>query len=332
MRVPAVHGPGVIDALVELGTRLACRPVLILTDDLTVDSVSAHRREIEPLFRISLPPHEVVRSLADKTQFAELAQREGLPVPRTVCVTQPGDFARLAALTPPVIVKPAGRAFAASATLERAARAATIAEAESACARMLPTANRVVVQEWVDGPDTDITFTLFTCGNQGQVLGLFTGRKLVCSPPAMGTTAVCVAAPETAEALRGPTLRFIERMGYRGLGSLEFKRDRRTNQLLIIEPTVGRTDWQEEVATLCGVNLPLLTYLDALGQRIPALDTPSSALAWRSSVGFRAALPRGTRVVDGYFRWSDPVPALYFYGYERGLQRVWRRALRFGRG
>lgn len=39
----------------ELGRRLACQPVLILTGDQSVNSVSAHREEIEPLYRISLP-------------------------------------------------------------------------------------------------------------------------------------------------------------------------------------------------------------------------------------------------------------------------------------
>ena len=169
---------------------------------------------------------------------------------------------------------------------------------------------------------------MFSCDRRGKLLGLFPGRKLVCSPPAIGNTAVCVPAPEVADELVAPTMQFIDRLGYRGLGSLEFKRDRRSGRSLIIEPTVGRTDWQEELATLCGVNLPLITYCAELERQAPRSDAPYPPVAWRSSAGFSAALPAGVRTVDGFFRWSDPVPALYYYGYERGLLRVWYRAAR----
>jgi D-aspartate ligase len=325
--IPAYEGSGFVDALLTLGARLACRPVLILTSDPSVNCVSEHRKELEPLFRISLPAPEVVQSLADKILFQLLAEREGFAVPRSVCVADAKDLAQLDGLTPPLIVKPADKTLVLSGVAERAVYATSLAEARRAGARMLDSAHRIIFQEWVDGPDTDILFTLFSCDDNGEVLGLFPGRKLVCVPPAMGNTAVCVAAPEVADELMAPTLEFIKRVGYRGLGSMEFKRDRRTGRLFMIEPTVGRTDWQEEIATLCGVNLPLMTYCSALGQPLPAANPPAGSFAWRSSIGFWAPLPHGVRALDGYFRWSDPLPALYYYGYERIARRLWRKVL-----
>ena len=41
------------------------------------------------------------------------------------------------------------------------------------------------------------------------------------------------------------------------MGGIEFKRDGRTGEFLMIEPTVGRIDAQEEVATLHDANIPL---------------------------------------------------------------------------
>jgi D-aspartate ligase len=329
--VGALEGPDLTETLVALGTRLACRPVLILTSDQSVNWVSSHREQIEPLYRISLPSDEVVRALSDKTLFQEMAEREGFAVPRAVCVTGTADLERLAALTPPLIVKPADKTLVLSGLVERVVRAATPTDAQRVCAQMLARAPRIIVQEWIDGPDTEIFFTLFACNGDGAPLAVFPGRKLVCSPPATGSTAVCVGAPEMAAELGAPTMQFIERLGYRGLGSLEFKRDPRTRRCLIIEPTVGRTDWQEEIATLCGVNLPLITYRAEVGQHLPAAKACEAPLAWRSSAGIRAPLALGVRAVDGYFRWPDPLPALYYYGYERGLWRVWHRAVRAAR-
>ena len=48
------------------------------------------------------------------------------------------------------------------------------------------------------------------------------------------------------------TRRFVKRTGFVGMGSIEFKWHAGRRGYLVIEPTVGRTDWQEEIATLCG--------------------------------------------------------------------------------
>jgi predicted ATP-grasp superfamily ATP-dependent carboligase len=326
VRSPAADGRELIDTLAQLATRLRTRPILILTSDLSVNTVSEHRREIEPLYRVSLPTHDVVRTLADKTLFQAFAEREGFLVPRAVCASSPASLEQLDGLQEPLVVKPADKTLVLSGRVtERAIYVATRTEARRVAARMLADAPRVLIQEWIDGHDSDIFFTLFSCDREGNVIGLFPGRKLLCSPPAVGNTALCIAAPEVANELFAPTLRLVQHVCYRGLGSLEFKRDRRTGRFVIIEPTVGRTDWQEEIATLCGVNLPLLTYYSELGETLPRADGPYEKVAWRSSMEVGTEPVRGVRVFDGFARWSDPTPALYYYGYERGLLRLWRR-------
>jgi predicted ATP-grasp superfamily ATP-dependent carboligase len=328
VQIPALEGLGLIDALVQLAERLACRPVLILTSDESVNFISEQRQQIESRFRISLPSAAMVRSLSDKTKFQELAEREGFSVPRSVCVADDRSLERLGTLQPPLVIKPADKTLVLRGAAERAVCVESVSEARRLASEMLRSAPSVIVQEWIDGPDTELFFALFACDRNAQILGLFPGRKLVCWPPAIGSTAVCVAAPEVARELTAQTTQFIRSVGYRGLGSLEFKRDSRTGRFLIIEPTVGRTDWQEEIATLCGVNLPLLTYLAELDTPAPTSAGTFLPRAWRSSVRFRSRLPPGVRMIDGFFRWPDPFPAFYYYGYERALMRVWRRAWR----
>lgn len=333
VRTPSLEGRALIETLVALATQLGNRPVLILTSDDSVTTVSAERARIEPLYRLSLPAAEMVGALADKGAFQDLADREQFPVPRGACVSDESELPRIRALTPPLVVKPADKVLVLNGVVDRAVRAESTIEAEATAARMLRHAPRVIIQEWVEGPDTEIFFTLFTCDRQSRIVGLFSGRKIACSPPAVGSTAICIAAPEVLDELRAETLRFIAQTGYQGLGSLEFKRDSRTGRFLIIEPTVGRTDWQEEIATLCGVNLPLLTYRVEVGlPELPCADRTVVPVAWRSSREFRpppTMQASGLRMVDGYLRSSDPLPGLYYYGYERLVQRIWRRA--FGR-
>jgi len=333
-RVPSLEGEPLIDVLVRLASDLACRPVLILTHDGSVQAVSAFRQRLEPHYRIDLPPAAMVEALADKTRFHELAQEKGFAVPRSRTVRSVVDLDGIGELTPPLILKPADKTRVLAGLVERIVSADSILQARAAAVQMLGRVPALIVQEWVEGPDTEIFFALFSCDGDGKVMGIFPGRKLVCSPPAFGSTAVCIAAPEAAGELRYETQRFVELIGYKGLGSLEFKRDTRSGRLLIIEPTVGRSDWQEEIATLCGVNLPLMAYRAALGTSVPDDEVALAPGAWRSERQFRVArslLPHGTRVVDGYFRWSDPVPALYYYAFERFALRVWHRAVRLTR-
>jgi predicted ATP-grasp superfamily ATP-dependent carboligase/dienelactone hydrolase len=328
---PALEGRGLIDALKGLAGRLGERAVLILTSDESVATVAAHRAEIEPLYRISLPPANVIKVLTDKTLFQALAEREGLQVPRAVSLSATTDVAKLEKLTPPLVVKPAQKALASRAVSGRAVRVQSVEAARAATASVLAIAPHAIVQEWVDGPDTEVYFALFTCDARGHIAGLFAGRKLVCDPPGVGSTAVCVAAPEVADELSRQTQQFAARVGYRGLGGLEFKRDTRTGRFLVIEPTVGRTDAQEELASLCGVNIPLITYETELGRTPRPVNNANAArIAWRSSRGYRElpdCLHPATRIVDGYFRWDDPLPAVFHYGYERS-QRAWHKSPR----
>lgn len=331
----SLDGEPLVRSLTALASRLREHAVLILTADESVETVSAQRERIENLYRLSLPAHDVVLTLGDKILFHQFAEREGFTVPRSVALTCPEDLDQLGDLRPPLILKPASKLLVLKGLAERAVRADTLDDARAAASMLLSSAARVLAQEWIDGRDDEIFFTLFSCDRSGQLLALFTGRKLLSFPPAIGSTAVCVAAPEAEEPLSQQTLLFIRRTGYRGLGSLEFKRERATGRFLIVEPTVGRTDWQEEIATLCGVNLPLLTYWSALDgyARNTKISEPSSSarrcVAWRSSAEHRNRLKlTNLHTVDGFFRWSDPLPGIYYYGYRIGLLRLWRRCSR----
>ena len=320
VRVSSLNGRALIDSLKGLASRLGNKPVLILTGDAEVNAVSAYREELTPLFRISLPSKEMVTLLADKTLFQKYAEREGFPVPRSLVISDSSEVRGLETLRLPWVIKPGDKTLVLNGQVERAVRVHTLEHARFEVLRMLALAKRLVVQEWVDGADTEIYFTLFACDGDCKIIEMFSGRKLVCDPPAVGSTAICAAAPREAAQLSDLSRKFIARVGYKGIGSLEFKFNRRDGRFVIIEPTVGRTDWQEEIATLCGANIPLSTYRAETGE--PRLPIPGACetVAWRSSIEYRAPagmLPAGSRIVDGHFRLTDPLPGLYYYGIER---------------
>jgi len=315
-----------IEDMVALGRRFATPPVLMLTDEDAVHAVSENRAELSKWYRFLLPSDDNVKLLSNKAVFHRFAEAHDFPVPRTAILATAADLPLLEGLEYPCVIKPDDKRQALSGQKERAVRADTLEEAQRHAGEMLRTPGGIVAQEWIEGPESNIYFTLFYRNANGNMSAMFTGRKILCSPPDVGSTAVCIAAPEAREALEPLTAAIAECAGFDGMGSMEYKWDDRRGRFMIIEPTVGRSDWQEEIAALCGVNIPLAAYRTEAGLPTAISLTPSvaPAIAWRATLADRPPehlLPGPVRVVDGYFRWSDPLPAIQHYCLRRALDR-----------
>jgi hypothetical protein len=134
----------------------------------------------------------------------------------------------------------------------------------------------------------------------------------------------CTAAPEVQPILQPLTEAFFQAASFVGMGSMEFKRDSKTGQFLMIEPTVGRVDFQEEVATLHGANIPLAAYLHEVGLDVPAVENNPVSVIWRGSWNYarsgrdhhvkRDERSRFHKSHDAHWRLSDPMPALFYAG------------------
>ena len=330
--LPRASSENFVQGLIDASMQIGDRPVLILTTDADANTVSACRTELEPYFRFTLPASEMVHKLYDKAQFQMLAEREGLSVPRGVILSNPSDLDLISELKLPLVIKPADKApLVSNLENDRPVRVETRAEAYQVALAMMEKAGRLAVQEWIEGDDRDIYFSLFVCDSETKVVAMFSGRKLVCDPPDVGITAVCTSASEADEDLSHLSRQFIERVGYKGIGGLEYKRDRRSGRLVITEPTVGRIDWQEEIATLCGVNIPLAAYCAEIGMPFKQSARQTSSVMWRSSFVHRlpaGIAPQRASLRDGYFRLNDPLPGLYYYAIELfplGANKILRR-------
>jgi D-aspartate ligase len=317
-----------VEDMIPIANEFDDRPVLLLTAEEAVHSVSENRDELAGWFRFRLPTDRNIKMLSSKASFHEFASLHDFPVPRSVILESRFDLARLAGLRYPCVLKPDDKRSVLNGNKERAVRVDSLEEAQKHASVMLNTPGGMIAQEWIEGAESNIYFTLFYRGAGGRVTGIFTGRKLSCYPRDVGSTATCVAAPEASNVLEPLTLAFAERSDMDGMGSMEYKWDDNHKRFVMIEPTVGRTDWQEEIATLCGVNIPLSAYRHELELPPVPEKTSNIPMMWRATVVDRAPahlLEPRTRVVDGYFRWDDPWPALKFYCLEDPLGRVLRR-------
>lgn len=336
VRVHALDGETLIEDLERLGKEPFgdLRPVLFLTREATVKTVSQYRDRLARFYRFTLPPVDMVTALQHKSGFQRLAEQHGAPIPRLMHITAPGDLNALRDLQFPVVVKPGVRNAAYGRQFSKAYRIESIGDARDLIDRILPVMSDVVIQEWIEGPDSSIHFCLQYTDHRGKTVASFTGRKLRSWPPAVGGTASCTTAPEAHAELSAITTRFFKDTGVTGMASMEYKRDARTGAFRMVEPTIGRTDYQEEVATLNGTNIPYAAYCSELGLPIPGTTTPAQPVVWRvdseDSQSAEAqkqriadAWPSGSHVVDALWRWNDPMPVASHI-----MQRVQRRLRR----
>jgi D-aspartate ligase len=273
--VKDMSGPALVEGLLALRARLDDDPLLFLTYDYHVSTVANHWEELRGAFRMRLPERDCLFALMHKSGFQALAEAHGFAVPRAVSLRNEEDLDKLHALRFPVVVKPGSKDSFFNNLAPRACKVATRGATETLCRQILLRAPALVVQEWIEGAETDIYFCLQYRGREGGTIASFTGRKLRAWPPLTGNTVSCVAAPEVGDELERVTTAFFDAVGFSGMCGMEFKRDAENGRFVMVEPTVARTDWQAEIATLCGVSLPLAAYCHELGLPLPARKPPT---------------------------------------------------------
>ncbi len=321
--VRSLHGEALIEDLVALSqTRFSgVRPVLFLTQEECVKTVSHYRDRLSALYRFSLPTDDLVQTLIHKQGFQSVGEQLGSPIPSLVHVRTLEDLPMIETLRYPVVVKPGEHNIEYGRQFKKAYRVDSAAAGSELIRRILPVMADVVVQEWIEGPDSNIYFCLQYLDRRGHVAGSFTGRKIRSWPPQVGGTASCVAAPEVHEQLCAMTTQFFQAAGVIGMASMEYKRDSRSHEFLMVEPTVGRTDYQEEVATLNGINLPHAAWCSELDRPFPPSAMSERPVVWRvrsedtqsaaaQGQPLEQGYPRGSRVADALWRWDDPMPSV----------------------
>lgn len=333
LKVPALSGAAFVESLLWIAGKLAEKPVLFLTQEDSVAAVAAAQDRLARSYRFSMPAPNVMAMLMDKALFQEAAEKMGSPVPRSLQMTNDVGLPEIERLQFPCVVKPLTKSDAYSAKFKKAYKVATARDVADLWAQARSVVDALIVQEWIEGGDSDVYFCL-QYRHVSRPPVSFVGRKICQWPPLVGGTASCAPAPDHHDELVALTDAFFSAVGFVGLGSMEFKRDTRDGRFYMVEPTVGRTDYQEEIATLNGTNLPYAAWCGEIGNAWPPARTVRPPRVWRDLNAYRNARAAGApdplasvapnaRVVDAYFRPGDLLPYV-----SMALEPVRRRARR----
>lgn len=255
----------IIDSLLQRSHLFDQRPVLFPVVDRWVRGISARRADIAEHYRIQLPDAEVLEAAMSKTGFARLCSDLGLTTPQTLLAESTEQVCEASKRVQfPCIVKPEFHTpdymRAARAKAFRVTTADELIRVYATFSRVQP---QVIIQEWIPGEDGEIYFCLQYYDAKSRRLASFRGRKIRQWPPLTGTG--CSIEPARTQRIEDLADAFFSGLDFRGLGSLEFKRDVGTGEFVAIEATVGRTDFNGAVADLNGVPIPYIAYCDLVG-------------------------------------------------------------------
>jgi D-aspartate ligase len=339
---PVAEPEALIAFLLRRTEGLSDAPVLYPTSDAFVTALSEHRERLHPRFRLSLPSREAVAAATNKARQYEIAATAGVPVAPTY---RPSSIADLEAVIDrieyPVIIKPEvghlwRREF-------RADKAILVEHRDDLMAHfreILPSGHRALIQALILGPNTNHCKVCAYIDGSGHPLALMCMRKVRQYPTdfGVGTLMESVHEPELADL----GLRFFAAMNWRGPGSIEFKRDDRDGVWKLIE--LNPRFWQQNgLTTDCGMNFPLLGYLELTGRPqtvdhyeigrrwMDEFRDPRSAWAHHRAgrLGFLEWL-RSLRAVRSFalFAWDDPRPFIASVRHHASVavRRAWQRS------
>ena len=290
-----------VDAVLEVGHRFGLRDwVLFPTRDETVAAFGRYHSELKEFFRVPTPDWETIRWAWDKKSTYELAERLGIPCPRTY---NPRNQEELAALYPrlPLAIKPAVKENFFYATGAKAWRANTVEELNEmyakAAAQIRP--EEILIQEIIPGDGTtQVSYCAFF--RDGQAHSTLLARRLRQHPREFGRAATYVETIELPE-IRELSERFLRAINYYGLVEVEFKQDPRDGQFKLLDVN-ARTWGFHALGFAAGVDFPYLQYADQMGQTTPSAHAPAG-IGW-----LRLLTDVPTVISDlscGYLRWSD---------------------------
>ena len=315
--------------MLDLADSLPGRPALIPSSDQYVTAIAAHEDALRDRYILS-PGACLQGLLADKETQYNLAAKHAMPMPRTAYATCEdhvvafGKDARFPCLLKPTHFRQWQRFPDRHPLSYQKVAIARDREQLVELYRLAVAVNPLVIlQEIIEGPDTDKRVYLSCYDSRGERVGHAMFRELRCDPVGFGPASVSepVNDPETDAVCDA----FLRSIGYVGICEIEMKWDSYDRRVKLIEAN-PRLSGGGDAAPYAGVDLPWLHYLDLIGQRVTPvapLDRDFRHVCVRSDGKTLAAYWR-----RGLISWREVRhslrPPLAFYDLDR---RDWRYSL-----
>jgi predicted ATP-grasp superfamily ATP-dependent carboligase len=263
-----------IDTLIKLGKKLGSKSALFPCSDDSVFAISIHRELLGEWYGFVLSDHEVIDLLMDKVKLYRYLERGGFPTPPTYFIDDKSDIKEIANnVSYPCIVKPPRSVKSWTSCFDnKVLKIQSPEELYTIHQNGLRAAGVYIIQEWVNGKESDIYQYYYYFDKNHKPIINHTSRKLRQWPIELGEASLvenCLNEPVPRESID-----IYSGIHYKGIISLEIKIDQSCARHYVIEPDVGRPNTSIGQVEASGVPILYTMYCDALDMLLPSVTLP----------------------------------------------------------
>lgn len=328
-----------VSYLTDLGEQYPGKKVLVPASDDCSLFLARYADELGSQFVLLNPTPATMESIKDKRRQYELAVEVGVPIPETYFPGSKTELADIAARLNdyPYIIKPLEaqkwrlKQYADVASGNKAITVHSRTELISEYARISSTDSNLMIQEIITGDDEHLVTFLGYCSEAYKPLAHCIRSKLRQAPVDFGYCTSTVTCHN--DVVERYAKRLVNQCDYVGIVGIEFKYDSKAKDYKLIEintrpvNTIG-------ISMACGVNLPVVAYRDAIGEKQePILNWEDGVIWMRLAHDISAGLElrrRGRLTIPQWFRSirGKRVHALFAFDDLRPFIKFYRRYIR----
>jgi len=299
---PSVHfrPDDFIDYLCTDLSRNPCRMLLPMEDE-TCEVLARHSADIARLTYLPLVRHEVLRFARDKGNIIQLAEKLGIPVPRTWHIDRIEQIHALKDILPyPVVIKP--RVSSGALGIRYPGTPAEFLEHYLAVHRNYPLP---LVQEHIPRQGAGYGAS-FLFDEKGSVRASFVHKRLREYPVSGGASTLRESVRR--DDIREMGLQLLKALNWFGVAMVEFKIDLRSNTPMLME--INPRFWGSlALAIEAGVNFPYLLYRMSRGEAFAPVEQyeVGKRCRWFLPGDFLHFVcnPQRMKLLPGFFNFHD---------------------------
>jgi len=256
------------------------KPVLYITGDEFLPAIIKNKEFISNYILINVIDKILFERIHNKYLQFILAKQYDVPVPETIIINHADfDNPNIEKLNYPVFLK--GIDSNSWRKIFGGSKKGFLIQSQNKLLEVIEQIKKyeigIIIQEYIEGPDTN--HFKFNCyfDKNGVLQEYFCLQKLRQNPIHFGVG--CAVQSVYNEDLVKIGMHLFNSIKYKGIGSAEFKYDERDKKFKLIE--INPRYWQQNIlATACGVNFPLIQYLDLTDQPLKETFNYKTGIKW----------------------------------------------------
>jgi D-aspartate ligase len=260
-----------LDLLIRMGKKRKSKDVLFPASDRSLILVSRNKEKLKPYYAVIASDWDTTEIVVDKSKTFRIAKKLQIPSPETYSPTTINDVLQIAGeIGYPCLIKPIYSHSFYRKFRTKLFRATSKTDLIDGYKRASRQGENIVIQEEILGGDSQIYSFGAVFSMKSEPLAVFPGRKIRQFPPHIGAGSFTVSVWNQRLVELG--IRLLKGIKFQGIAGVEFKKDVQSGDFKLLEVNGRSWSWNY-LATFCGLNLPYMAYLDAIGEKQKPIDT-----------------------------------------------------------